>query len=378
MDFKLSDENIKVVESARDFIEKTISPMTDHIIKTDDFPPDLMTKFAGAGMLGMTVPKKYGGAGSSNLNMILIAEELGKAGNVCGWPLFMNNSVSESLYHWGPEHIREKFLPPLCDGTAIASLGFTEPDTGSDPRAIKTSAVPEGESYVLNGTKRFITNGNKEGYGLFFAKDEKGRVTAFVIDKSSDGYSTTRPWQFMGLEGMNCVDVFLKNVRIPKEDIVGDKGKGFAILLRWIATERIQQAAYMVGIGQAAVDESIKFLNKRNVGGKSMGNMQGFQWMIAEMKAGVDACRYLTYRAACLQDDGKPFESISAELKLFVVPTIQEITRMALQIHGSYGYTRGYKVERLFRYAAHAGVTASSTEINKTIAGSALIRSRKR
>jgi len=276
------------------------------------------------------------------------------------------------------EHIREKFLPPLCDGTAIASLGFTEPDTGSDPRAIKTSAVPEGESYVLNGTKRFITNGNKEGYGLFFAKDEKGRVTAFVIDKSSDGYSTTRPWQFMGLEGMNCVDVFLKNVRIPKEDIVGDKGKGFAILLRWIATERIQQAAYMVGIGQAAVDESIKFLNKRNVGGKSMGNMQGFQWMIAEMKAGVDACRYLTYRAACLQDDGKPFESISAELKLFVVPTIQEITRMALQIHGSYGYTRGYKVERLFRYAAHAGVTASSTEINKTIAGSALIRSRRR
>jgi alkylation response protein AidB-like acyl-CoA dehydrogenase len=378
MDFKLSDENIKVVESARDFIEKTISPMTDHIIKTDDFPPDLMTKFAGAGMLGMTVPKKYGGAGSSNLNMILTAEELGKAGNVCGWPLFMNNSVSESLYHWGPEHIREKFLPPLCDGTAIASLGFTEPDTGSDPRAIKTSAVPEGESYVLNGTKRFITNGNKEGYGLFFAKDEKGRVTAFVIDKSSDGYSTTRPWQFMGLEGMNCVDVFLKNVRIPKEDIVGDKGKGFAILLRWIATERIQQAAYMVGIGQAAVDESIKFLNKRNVGGKSMGNMQGFQWMIAEMKAGVDACRYLTYRAACLQDDGEPFESISAELKLFVVPTIQEITRMALQIHGSYGYTRGYKVERLFRYAAHAGVTASSTEINKTIAGSALIRSRKR
>ena len=182
----------------------------------------------------------------------------------------------------------------------------------------------------------------------------------------------------MGLEGMNCVDVFLKNVRIPKEDIVGDKGKGFAILLRWIATERIQQAAYMVGIGQAAVDESIKFLNKRNVGGYSWRILQGFQWMIGEMKAGVDACRYLTYRAACLQDDGEPFESISAELKLFVVPTIQEITRMALQIHGSYGYTRGYKVERLFRYAAHAGVTASSTEINKTIAGSALIRSRKR
>ena len=178
----------------------------------------------------------------------------------------------------------------------------------------------------------------------------------------------------MALEGMNCVDVFLKDVYVPKENIVGEKGKGFAILLRWIAVERIQQAAYMVGIGQAALEESVRFARKRTVSGRPLGHMQGFQWMLAEMKAKIDACRYLTYRAVCDQDKERPVEALSAELKIFVTPAIQEVTRMALQIHGSYGYTRRFKVERLFRIAAHAGVTASSTEINKSIAGSNIFR----
>jgi len=376
MNFNLSDENRKVVAGAREFIESTLEPLTDQIVKDDDYPPDLMAKFASTNLLGMVVPKKYGGLGTTNLNVILVAEELGKAGTVCAWTVFMNNSVAETLHHWGSEYLREKFIPPLCDGSAFSCMGFTEPATGSDPRAIKTVAVPDGDDYLISGAKRYITNGNKAGPGLFFAKDPKGsRVTAFVIDKPCDGYTTNRPWQFMGLEGMNCVDVFLKNVRIPGANIVGEKGKGFAILLRWVAGERIQQAAYMVGLGQAALDESVRFVKRRIVAGRSLGHMQGFQWMLAEMKARVDACRYLTYRAVCTQDEGRPFETLSAELKVFVTPAIQEVTRMAVQIHGSYGYTKGFKVERLYRYAAHAGVTASSTEINKTIAGSALVRS---
>jgi alkylation response protein AidB-like acyl-CoA dehydrogenase len=374
MDFNLSAQNKMIVKTTQEFIERTIEPILDQIVEKDDYPADLMEKYAKARMLGMVVPKEYGGVGTTNLNIILLAEEFGKTGSVCAWPLFMNNSVSESLYHWGSEHIRKNIIPPLCDGSAIASLGFTEPGTGSDPRAIKTTAVLDGEAYVINGTKRFITNGNKKGFGLFFAKDETENVTAFAIDKLAEGYTTSSPWQFMALEGMNCVDVFLKNVRVPKENIVGEKGKGFGILLRWIAGERIQQAAYMVGVGQAALDESIKYIREKEVGGKPMGKMQGFQWMLAEMKAKVDACRYLTYRAVCLQDEGKPIENLSAELKVYVAPTIQEVTRMAVQIHGSYGYARDYKVERLYRCAAHAGVTASSTEINKTIAGIGLLK----
>ncbi|MFH0843883.1 MAG: acyl-CoA dehydrogenase, partial [Pseudomonadota bacterium] len=180
--------------------------------------------------------------------------------------------------------------------------------------------------------------------------------------------------RFMGLEGMNCVDVFFKDVRVPKSNVLGERGDGFRILLRWVAGERVEQAGYMVGVGQAAIDESVKYSKERLVRGKPIAFMQGFQWMLAEMKCRVDACRLMTYRAASTQDQGDSVETLSSELKIFVAPTVQEVTRMALQIHGAYGYSKEYKVERLFRYAAHAGVVASSTEINKTIAGASLLR----
>ncbi|MBW1779480.1 MAG: acyl-CoA dehydrogenase family protein [Deltaproteobacteria bacterium] len=382
MDFNLSPESKMIVKAAKDFCEKEIAPIMDQIIEKDNYPDDLLMKFAKARMLGLVIPKEYGGVGTTNLNIILITEELGKTGSVCAYPMLMNNSASETIYYWGSEAVRKAFLPPLCDGSAYASTAFTEPGTGSDPRALTTTAVPDGDDFIINGTKRYITSGNKMGYGVFYLKDEglkgeKGDVTAFIVDKSSEGYTTSAPWNFMGLEGMNCVDVFLNDVKVPGSHILGERGNGFKILLRWIAGERIQQAAYMVGIGQAALDESVKYLGERVVGGKPMGFMQGFQWMLAEMKSRVEASRYLTYRAACLQDDENPIDVVSSELKVFVTPTIQDVTRMALQIHGSYGYSKEYKVERLFRYAAHAGVVASSSEINKTIAGSALLRGRK-
>lgn len=379
MDFNLSPESKMIVKAAQDFCEKEVLPIIDSIIEKDDYPDDLLTRFAKARMLGLVVPKEYGGVGTSNLNIILIAEELGKTGSVCAYPMMMNNSTAETILHWGSEDVKKRFLPPLCDGSAYASMAFTEPATGSDPTAITTTAVPDGDDFLVNGTKRYITSGNKEGFGVFYLKDEeikdqKGNVTAFIVDKSSEGYTTSAPWQFMGLEGMNCVDVFFKDVRVPKANILGERGNGFRILLRWIAGERIEQAAYMVGLGQAALDESIQYSKERLVRGKPMGFMQGIQWMLAEMKTKIDACRLLTYRVACVQDEGVHIDTLSSELKIFVTPTVQDVTRMALQVHGSYGYSKEYKVERLFRYAAHAGVVASSSEINKTIAGSALLR----
>jgi alkylation response protein AidB-like acyl-CoA dehydrogenase len=379
MDFSLSRESEMIVKAAKAFCEREILPIDDDIMATDDFPDNLIEKFAQARMLGMVVPKEYGGVGSTNLNLILITEELAKVGTASTFTMLMNNSTAETIYHWGSEEIRKKFVPALCDGSAYASTAFTEPGTGSDPRAITMTAIPDGNDFIINGTKRFITCGNKKGYGVFYVKDkelegQKSDITALVVDKDSEGYSTSAPWKLMGLEGQNCVDVFFKNVRVPKENILGERGDGFRILLRWIAGERIQQAAYAVGIGQGALDESIKYAKERVVGGKPMAFMQGFQWMLAEMKGKMDACRWLTYRAASLQDEGTSIESLSAELKVFVAPTVQEVTRMAVQIHGSYGYSKEYRVERLFRYAAHTGVVASSTEINKTIAGASLLK----
>jgi alkylation response protein AidB-like acyl-CoA dehydrogenase len=355
MDYKLDPVNEMIVKAAQDFCEREVMPIAEQIIENKDYPPELLEKLAKARMLGVTVPKEYGGVGSTNLNIVLIAEELGKTGTVCAWPMLMNNSTAETIYHWGSEEVRKNFVPSLCDGSAVASMAFTEPATGSDPAALTTTAVTDGDHFIVNGSKRFITGGNKKGYGLFYVKDEelkdqKGSVTALIVDKTSEGYSASEPWELMGLEGMNVVDVFLKDVRVPQSSVLGERGNGFRILLRWIAGERIQQAAYMVGLGQAALDESIKYSKERLVRGKPMGFMQGIQWMLADMKSKIDACRLLTHRAACMQDEGESVEVLSSELKIFVVPTIQEVTRLALQIHGSYGYSKEYKVERHCMY----------------------------
>ena len=376
MDFTLSGESKLMVKAARDFAEQVIEPTAAKIEEEDALPDDILQKLAKARMLGMMIPREYGGVGSTALNVILILEELAKTGSAAAFLMAFCNSVAEAIYHWGSEDLRRRFVPPLCDGSSYPAMAFTEPGTGSDPTAITTTALPDGNSYILNGTKRFITQGHKRGFGVFYAKDEDERITAFMVDKSSQGYSWSKPWALMGLAGQGLVDVFLKDVKVPKEGILGEKGKGFHILLRWIAGERVQQTAFIVGMGQACLDESLRYAKERMVRGRPMTAMQGFQWMLAEMHTSIEACRWWTYRVASKQDEGTDIQVDSAALKLFVVPTIQEVARKALQVHGSYGYCKDYKIERLYRTIAHAGVTAGSTEIQKTIVGSALARSK--
>ncbi len=375
MDFSLSPESKMMVKAAKDFAQQFIEPIAAKIEEDEAIPEDLLPKFASSKMLGLMVPKEYGGTKTTALNMILNTEELGKCASAAYWAMAMNNSVAETICHWGSEDQKRAFVPPLCDGSSYAAMAFTEPGTGSDPTAITTTAVLDGGDYVLNGTKRFITNGHKKGYGIFFAKDETEKATAFIIDKSSEGYSWSKPWSLMGLGGQGLVDVFLKDVRVPQANILGEKGNGFPILLRWIAGERVQQMAFMVGMGQACLEESLKYAKERMVRGKPMTAMQGFQWMLSEMHASIEACRWWTYRVASKWDEGGNIQVDSAALKLFVVPTIQEVARKGLQIHGSYGYCRDYKIERLYRTIAHGGVTASSTEIQKTIVALTLMRS---
>jgi len=377
MDFTLSGESKMMVKAARDFAEREIEPIIPRIEEEDALPDDILQKFAKARMLGMMIPKEYGGIGSTTLNIILVLEELAKTGSAAAFLVAFCNSVAETVYQWGSEDIRKRFVPPLCDGSSYPAMAFTEPGTGSDPTAITTTATPDEDYYILNGTKRFISHGHRKGYGIFYANDETGRITAFVVDKSSEGYTCSKPWALMGLAGQGLVDVFLKDVKVPKENILGEKGKGFHILLRWIAGERVQQMAFMVGMGQECLNESLKFAKERMVRGRPVTAMQGFQWMLAEMHASIEACRWWTYRVASKQDEGDDIQVDSAALKLFVVPTIQEVARKALQIHGSYGYCKDYKVERLYRTIAHAGVTAGSIEIQKTLVGSALGRSKE-
>ncbi|MGM0417791.1 MAG: acyl-CoA dehydrogenase family protein [Thermodesulfobacteriota bacterium] len=381
MDFTLSPVNKMVKKAAQDFCERIVPEIDAYMAEHDDYPPDLMEKFAKASMLGFDVPKEYGGLETSNLNLILLIEEFGKTASTCFLPLLMNNSVAETICHWGSEEVKKKFVPPLCDGSAWATMAFTEPDTGSDPKMLTTTAQPDGDDFIINGCKRFISMANKPGYGVFICKDlslagESQDSTAFIIDKSSDGISFSGHYDLTGLDGADTCDIYFNNVRVPKENILGKQGQGFNVLLRWISGERIQQAAGMVGVGQSAVEESKKYSLQRNVNGMPMGYMQGFYWMLGEMKVKVDACRLMVYNAVLRQDAGKNFDTASAEVKVFTTPLIQEVTRMGVQFHGSYGYSKEYLIEKLFRIAMHQGVVASSLEINKTIVGMTALMSK--
>lgn len=374
MDFNLSREQLMIQRLAREFNEQEIEPIAEQLDREEILPDDFIKKCAKVGLLGMTVPKKYGGTETGNLNCALAIEQLAYSGAGAWWLVGFNNSIPDSIVQFGSEELKEKYLRPFCDGSAYASIQFTEEETGSDPASLTTTSVPEGDNYVINGMKRFSTFGARDGYAITYTKDDEGNCTAFVIQKNIEGYSAPKIWQLMGGGGIDAADVYFENFRVPKENMLGKKGKGFEILLHWIASEKIQQCAAATGIAQAALDESIKYTNTRMSGGRPISGMQGIRWTLAEMQAKLEACRWLTYRTAFLQDQGAAnWQTESATAKLFVAPTSMEVVDMSRQLHGAYGYTKETKVERLYRAIAGITAIAVSLEINRSIVGSSLI-----
>ena len=354
-----------------DFTEREIEPLAVQIDRDGKVPDDLIKKIADIGLLGMTVPRKYSGTEAGNLACVLACEQIAYSGTGAWWLVGFNNSIPESIVHFGSEEIKEKYLSKMCDGTTYSSIQFTEEDTGSDPEALITTAIPDGDSYIINGMKRFSTFGARDGYAVLYAKDETGKCTAFVAEKNVKGYTAPKVWSLMGGGGIEAADVYLENFRVPKENVLGKKGEGFNVLLFWIATEKIEQCAACVGMGQAALDEAVKYAKSRMSRGKPISTMQGIRWMLAEMHAKIEAARWLTYRAAFLQDQGAPdWMNEAAACKLFVVPTAMEVVEMSRRIHGGYGYTKDFKIERLYRAIAGASAIAVSLEINKSIVGS--------
>ena len=358
-----------------EFTEKEIEPIAEKIDREGRLPDDLIKKLAGIGLLGMVIPKKYGGDEADNLSCILAIEQLAYSGTGVWWLVGFGNSIPDCIVHFGSEEQKEKYIRPLCDGTAYPSIQFTEEETGSDPEVLITTAVPDGDDYVINGMKRFSTFGARDGYAILYVKDETGKCSAFVIKKNVEGYSAPKVWDLMGGGGVEAADVYFENLRVPKENLLGKKGDGFNILLYWIAAEKIEQCAACVGLAQAALDEAIKYTNSRMMKGKPISSMQGIRWMLAEMHCKIEAARWLNYRTAFLQDQKAPnWMTEAAAAKLFVVPTTMEVVETARRIHGGYGYTRDFKIERLYRAIAGATAIAVSLEINKSILGASLVK----
>jgi alkylation response protein AidB-like acyl-CoA dehydrogenase len=375
MDLNLREDQLLFQKTVKKFTEREIEPIAAQIDREEKLPDELIKKMAQIGLFGMVIPKKYGGGEADNLSVIVACEEVAYSGTGAWWSVAFNNSIPESIHKYGSEEIREKYLRPLCDGTACSSIQFTEENTGSDPRALITTAIPESDGYVINGMKRFSTFGGRDGYAMLFTKDEVGKCTAFVIRKSGPGYSVTKVWELMGGGGMETVDVYFNNMKVPAKNVLGEKGKGFDILLYWISTEKVEQCGACVGMARAALDEAIKYAKSRMVREKPMSTMQGIQWMLADMYTRIEASRWLTYRAAFLQDRGDPnWMNEAAAAKMFVMPEVLRAVDVARQIHGAYGYSKEFKIERIYRAAAGATAIATSLELNRSIVGAWLAR----
>lgn len=375
MDFNLREDQLKLQETAKRFTEKEIEPIAEQIDQEGRLPDDLIIKMGRMGFLGMVIPKQYGGGETEHLNVILTCEAMAYSGTGAWWLTAFNNSIPESIAHFGSEEIKRKFLQPLCEGSAYGSIQFTEEGTGSDPTSLLTRAVPHGRFYIVNGMKRFSTFGERDGYAVLYAKDENDRCTAFVIKKNGKGYQVAERWRLMGGGGMEAVDIYFNGMEIPEENLLGEKGRGFDILLHWIATEKIEQCSACVGMAQAALDEAVKYAKLRRVKEKTMSGMQSIQWMLAEMYSRIEAARWLTYRVAFLQGQGeKNWMTESATAKLFVMPATLEVVEIARRIHGAYGYCKEFKIERIYRAISGATAIATGLEINRSIVGGWLVK----
>jgi alkylation response protein AidB-like acyl-CoA dehydrogenase len=375
MHFDLSQEQLALQRTLQKYVAGEIEPIAEQIDREGTLPDNLIRKMAEIGLLGVVIPPFYGGAGSDNMSVTLACEQLAYSGTGVWWVVAFNNSIPDCIFRFGSDRIKEKYLKSLCNGTAYASIQFTEEHTGSDPRSLMTTAVPEGTSYIINGSKRFSTFGAKFGYAVLYAKDETGGCSAFVIEKNGHGYTPTKKWQLMGSGGVDTVDVHFEDMRVPKENLLGDKGKGFEVLLDWIAGEKILQCAASVGLAQAALDEAVMYAKSRRMKNRSMTEEQGIRWMLAEMYSKLQAARWMTYRAAFLQDRRKSsWMTEAAATKLFVTPVATEIVETARRIHGAYGYIRESKIERISRAIAGAAGIATSLEVNRSIVGGCVIQ----
>lgn len=382
MDFNLTEDQLAIQKLAKEFNRREIEPAAERIDREGKLPDELIRKCAQSGFLGMTVPKRYGGSEAGNLACALAIEQLAYSGCGAWWLVGFNNSIPESIAHFGSEAIKKKYLPSFCDGSAYASIQFTEAETGSDPSALTTTSVLKGGTYVINGMKRFSTFGTRPGYAVTYTKDETGKCTAFVIEKGGKGYTAPKVWELMGGGGIEAADVYFENFQVAKANLLDKQGEGGGILLYWIATEKVQQCAASLGIAQAALDEAVKYVQTRMSRGRPISGMQGIRWMLADMQAKLEACRWLTYKTAYAEDQAahstgsgqaQNWQTEAAAAKLFVVPAATKIVEMARQLHGAYGYTKEFKIERLYRAIAGFSVIATSLEINRSIVGGAVV-----
>ncbi|MEW9123373.1 MAG: acyl-CoA dehydrogenase [Thermotaleaceae bacterium] len=379
MDFTLSKEYVMLQEMYRDFSENEVKPLAKEVDEEERFPVETVEKLGRYGFLGIPIPKEYGGAGADNLAYAMAVEELSKVcattgvivsahTSLCAWPIF----------EYGTQVQKDKYLIPLAKGKKLGAFGLTEPNAGTDAAGQQTKAILDGDDYILNGTKIFITNAGYADFYIIMAMTDKSKgikgISAFIVEKDFEGFSIGKKEEKMGIRGSSTCELIFQNCRVPKDNLLGRVGEGFKIAMKTLDGGRIGIAAQALGIAQGAIDETVKYVQERKQFGRPISKFQNIQFELADMQTKTDAARLLVYRAAKAKDNKESYGTFAAMAKLYASEIAMEVTTKAVQLHGGYGYTREYPVERMMRDAKITEIYEGTSEVQKMVISSALLK----
>ena len=372
MDFELTQDHKVLRDSVREFVEKEIRPLARQIDEDHMIPDLLVAKMGEMGLLGSYFPEDYGGGGLDSLSYVIVVEEVSKACASSGVLISAHTSLcSNPIYTFGSEEQKRKWLPPLNTGHTIGCFLLTESDAGSDAGAISTSYRREGDHYIINGSKIFTTNGGYRGTGVVFATSDKSLkhkgISAFIVDLTTPGVEVLKNEQKLGIRGSYTTAFALDQVRVPAENLLGKEGQGFKIAMDTLNGGRIGIAAQALGIAEGAFERALEYSRTRKQFGSAISEFQAIQFKLAEMYAKIEAAKLITYKAAWLKEQGKPYVLESALCKMVASEAATYVTKEALQIHGGYGYICDYEVERMFRDAKITEIYEGTNEIQRVV-----------
>lgn len=364
---------------SRNFAQKEVLPKAAELDETSRFPEELVKKMGELGLMGMSVPEEYGGAGFDYVSYAIAMEEISRACASTAVIMSVNNSlVCEPLLSYGSEEIKTKYLTPLAEGKNLGCFALTEPGAGSDAGSQKTVAQRKGDHYVVNGTKNFITNAPRADYSILFTMTDKEKrhkgITAFIIDMKSEGVTVGKCEKKLGIKASETASLILEDLEVPVENRLGDEGMGFRVAMQTLDAGRIGIAAQAVGIARACLEDSVLYAKERRQFGQAISSFQAIQWMIADMATEIEAARLLTYQAAYLKDRGERYSKESSMAKLFASEAAMRAAVKCIQIHGGYGYIREYPAERYFRDAKITEIYEGTSEIQRLVIASAILK----
>jgi butyryl-CoA dehydrogenase len=372
MDFALSPQHEEIRRTVRDFAERRIVPVAGELERRGEFPMEIIREAASLGLLGVPYPEELGGTGLDSLAYAITVEELSRASGSIGIIVSAHTSLGcNPIYLAGTDAQKEKYLRPMASGQVIGAYGLTEPGAGSDSRGTRTRAHRDGDEWVINGSKRFITNAGVAGTYIVTAvtdrEQDSGKISAFIVEAETPGFSIGRMEEKMGLHASNTGELLFDDCRIPGDNLLGAEGEGDKLFLKTLDGGRIGIASMALGLAQAAYEASSAYAKERRQFGRPIGEFQGVAFKIADMATTIDAARLMTYRAAWLKDCGKPYTTEAAMAKLYASEVARDVTNDAVQVHGGYGYVTEYNVERYLRDAKLTEIGEGTSEIQRMV-----------